>query len=327
MANGADDTIFDNDQRRSRGSAGRSASIGILTYRRPDEVRRCLEAVLEAVGRPMAGSWSVAEVLVVDNDPDGSARPAVSAAPDPTSGTTPVRYIHEPIPGVATARNRAMAEASGDVLVFIDDDEVPGDGWPLGLLTVLDETGASMVGGPVLTEFITPPPRWVVTGNFFRRDDPENKSQQQWLRSGNLAIDLHQVREAGLFFDPRYPQGEDSAFTRSARAAGLDLRWSSCGAVTEFVGSDRFSTHWRLRREYLSNRAWTRSSLDLADGPTRRVVARARAAAIAVVRAAQGFGRVAAGVTPGRRARRVEGLAALAGAAGRIVEVVAYRRS
>lgn len=327
MRNGADDTIVENEERQGGADGDRCVSIGILTYRRLGEVSRCLAAVLAAVGRPMPGSWSVAEVLVVDNDPDASARPVVSATPDTTAGTVPVRYIHEPVSGVASARNRTIAEASGDVLVFIDDDEVPADGWPQGLLTVLDETGAAMVGGPVLTEFTTSPPKWVVTGEFFRRHDPEHKSRQEWLRSGNLAIDLQQIRDVGLLFDQRYRQGEDSAFTRSALVAGLDLRWSSCGAVTEFVGSDRFSTRWRVRREYLSNRAWTRSSLDLARGRAGRMVARARAAAIAMVRAGQGVGRFAAGLSAGRKARRVEGLAAVAGAAGRIVEIVAYRRS
>jgi hypothetical protein len=193
-------------------------------------------------------------------------------------------------------------------------------------LTVLDETGAAMVGGPVLTEFTARPPRWIVDGRFFNRDDPAHRSAQAWLRSGNLAIDLEQVRGAGLLFDPRYRQGEDSAFTRAARAAGLDLRWSSVGAITEFVGADRFSTRWRARREYLSNRAWTRSSLDLAAGPTGRGITRAKAATVALIRAGQGLALTAAGLSTGRAERRAEGLAVLAGAGGRIVEIVAYRR-
>jgi len=323
----ADETTFDRQNPDARTTSGRTASIGILTYKRPDELDRCLDAVLSAIEEPMPGSWSVAEVLVIDNDPKGSARPVVSTTADAMIAAIPIRYVHEPIAGVATARNRALSEARSDVLVFIDDDEIPDDGWPDGLLTVLDETGAAMVGGPVLTEFTSPPPPWIVDGGFFRREVPEHRSPQEWLRSGNLAIDLQQVHEAGLLFDPRYREGEDSAFTRAARAAGLDLRWSSAGAITEFVGADRFSTGWRLRREYRSNRAWTRSSLDLAEGRTGRAAARVRALAVAAVRAAQGVARFATGLSVGRSARRVEGLAVVAGAAGRIVEITTYRRS
>jgi len=319
-------TTFDNENQGTGTMFRRSASIGILTYRRPEEVKRCLEAVVAAIAEPMPDSWSVDEVMVIDNDPDGSARAVVSKLAERTVSAASIRYVHEPRAGVSIARNRAMAEAAGDVLVFIDDDEIPHEGWPHGLLTVLDETGAAMVGGPVLTEFTAPPPRWIVDGRFFDRDDAPHRSARAWLRSGNLAIDLEQVRGAGLLFDPRYRQGEDSAFTRAARAAGLELRWSSVGAITEFVGADRFSTRWRARREYLSNRAWTRSSLDLADGATGRAASRARVATVALARAGQGLALMAAGLWPGRADRRAEGLAVWAGVGGRIVEIMAYRR-
>ena len=303
-----------------------TASIGILTYRRPRSLARCLDGVLAALNEESDLTWSIAEVLVVDNDPAGSARSTVLGAARKADTAAPVRYVHEPLPGVANARNRALSEARGDVLVFIDDDEIPASSWPTGLLAVLHETGAAMVGGPVHTEFTSPPPRWVTEGRFFERDEPPHLSLQTWLRSGNLAIDLDQVKAAGIRFDPRYRQGEDSAFTRTARAAGLQLRWSSNGAITEFVDAERFSPRWRWRREYVSHRAWTRSSLDIAAGSPDRVVARGRAALVALVRAAQGGSQVIVGLSTANAARRIEGLANLAGAAGRMVEIVAYRR-
>ena len=308
------------------GAPSRSASIGILTYQRPEQAIRCLEGVDAVINDPLPGSWSIVEILVVDNDPDGSARSVVTAHAGAAAGPA-VRYVHEPVPGVATARNRALLEARGDVLVFIDDDEVPNPGWPHGLLTVLDETGAALVGGPVLSEFTSPPPSWVVDGGFFERDDPPHRSPQTWLRSGNLAIDRAQIDAAGVRFDPRYRQGEDSAFTRTACAAGLDLRWSTEGSITEFVSPDRYSVQWRLRREYRSHRAWTRTSLDLAGGAVGRLTARARAAAIALVRAAQGTVELMGGAATGSRIRRIDGLTRLAGAAGRMVEIAAYRRA
>ncbi len=320
-----DDGTSESDRRPTRLAGPYSASIGILTYRRPVEVKRCLEAVLRAIDQPMPDSWSILEVLVIDNDPDGSGRSVVSQLAETAVTATPLRYVHEPAPGVANARNRALSEAAGRVLVFIDDDEVPHDGWPQGLLALLGETGAAMVGGPVLSQYTTAPPEWIVEGRFFDRDDPPHGSTQTWLRSGNLAIDLEQIDSAGLRFDPRYRQGEDSAFTRMARANGLELRWSSVGAVTEFIEADRFSPRWRLRREYASNRAWTRSSLDLAGGPAGRMVARIRAGSVAALRGVEGAARFLGGLVGANRARRIEGLAGLAGASGRLVEIMAYR--
>ena len=66
-----------------------------------------------------------------------------------TDQTTPtIRYVHEAEPGIVAARNRALDEASGDVLVFIDDDEIALPGWPNGLLETSAEDRCGTGGGP-----------------------------------------------------------------------------------------------------------------------------------------------------------------------------------
>ena len=66
---------------------------------------------------------------MIDNDPEGSAADAVGAAgPVAASATCTSRG-----PGISAARNRALDEAAdADLLVFIDDDELPSPtaGWP-----------------------------------------------------------------------------------------------------------------------------------------------------------------------------------------------------
>src|SRR5436190_17973692 len=57
------------------------------------------------------------ELLVVDNAPatDATRRWARERG---------IRYICEPVPGVSNARNRGIAEATGEVVAFSDDDAV-----------------------------------------------------------------------------------------------------------------------------------------------------------------------------------------------------------
>ena len=235
--------------------ADHGVSIGILTYKRPDGLARCLDSVSARLAEDLPAPWVLCEILVIDNDSAGSGRAAAESAADrPGWPGVPIRYVIEATPGIAAARSRALGETNSRVLVFIDDDEVADDEWPHALLSLMAETGAAMVGGPVLSEFTEQPPDWVVAGRFFERDNPAHGSPQEWLRSGNLAIDVDQVRSAGVDFDRRFPQGEDSAFTRRARAKGLDLRWSSRGSITEFVGGGRFDVMWRLKREYHGHR-------------------------------------------------------------------------
>ncbi len=82
----------------------------VLTYKRPDELDGILENLL-AQRRPPD------EILVFDNDPEGSGRQAARAA-DPR-----VRYVcsAENL-GPAAGRNAAAREATGDLLFFLDDD-------------------------------------------------------------------------------------------------------------------------------------------------------------------------------------------------------------
>ena len=91
-------------------------------------------------------------VLVIDNDPEASARPIVERL----AGTLRpglVRYVHEPKPGIAAARNRALREAaSSALLVFIDDDEVPSERWLEQLVDLQRSSGAAAVVGPVISE-------------------------------------------------------------------------------------------------------------------------------------------------------------------------------
>ena len=84
--------------------------VAALTYRRPTELATLLPRLVDQAQRAAVR----ASVLVIDNDPDGGARA--------TCEGQPIRYVHEPRPGIAVARNRALDESpDADLLVFIDD--------------------------------------------------------------------------------------------------------------------------------------------------------------------------------------------------------------
>jgi len=65
------------------------------------------------------------ELVVVDNAPASTATgDLVGELADAR-----VRYVVEPVPGLSRARNRAVAEAAGEIIAFTDDDVVVDAGW------------------------------------------------------------------------------------------------------------------------------------------------------------------------------------------------------
>lgn len=128
-------------------------SVVLPTFRRPDALARLLTTL---VGQALPGqTW---ELVIVDNDPAASARDLVAATTAP-AGTT-VRYVNETTPGSASARNRGIAEALGEVVVLVDDDVVVEDRWLTELVGPILTGEADATAGRVILERPDHVPRW-----------------------------------------------------------------------------------------------------------------------------------------------------------------------
>jgi glycosyltransferase involved in cell wall biosynthesis len=123
---------------RQGGPRTATASIVICTRHRPEALAQCLNSISQEIA-------SGREAIVVDNGPDAATEAAVRTHPG-------VRYLAEPRLGLSRARNCGLAAASGDVVVFIDDDVRPEPGWIDPLLRHFDEPGVTVACGLVLPE-------------------------------------------------------------------------------------------------------------------------------------------------------------------------------
>lgn len=111
-------------------------SVVVPTYKRPDHLARCLEALLSQDLDP-----ATYEVIVADDAASEATRRQVRCWAD-RAGVTgrTVRYLavvdrHGP----AAARNAGWRAAHGDVIAFTDDDCIPAPGWlRMGLAACAD---------------------------------------------------------------------------------------------------------------------------------------------------------------------------------------------
>ena len=243
-----------------------SVVIAVLTYKRPERLRTLLPLLMQQA----AGAAPVpASVLVVDNDPEMTARSVVQSL-----ATDAVKYVSEPEPGIAAARSRALLEAQGArVLVFIDDDESPCANWLGSLLDTYHQTGAAAVVGPVVSEFEVKPEEWITSGGFFRRRRVPTGTEMTVAYTGNLLLDLEEVARLGVDFHPRFglTGGEDTLFTRQIVQRGGRIVYCDEAVVTDFVPRDRSTRKWVLQRAFRSGNTWSQVSLELAGGGYERL--------------------------------------------------------
>jgi glycosyltransferase involved in cell wall biosynthesis len=122
-------------------------SIVIPSYRRPALLARALRCCLA-----QRGVDSPFEIVVVDNDPAGSAETIVAEIAAGAS-SAPIRYVNEKRPGISHARNTGVVAAAGRYLVFLDDDEEPVPDWLASFVTTIRESGADLAVGPVYPRF------------------------------------------------------------------------------------------------------------------------------------------------------------------------------
>ena len=272
-------------------------AVCILTYHRPEGLR----AALQGIGALQPPDGAEVEVIVVDNDPDGSGRPVVTE--EAARMAWPVRYEVEPRRGIAQGRNAAAAAAlsgGADVVAFIDDDECPEPAWLAELLEARRRTGAAVVTGPVLPVFDPPPPPWVVAGRFFDRPRFADLAPIPYARTSNVLVDAALLRSPWPPFDERFglTGGEDTHFFLRVRLAGARLVWADRAIVTEVVPPSRISTRWLLRRAYRRGNTLSLCLRDLQDSWPRR----ARRVAASLRHVLGGLGRAATSIWGGRAA-------------------------
>lgn len=235
--------------------ASKVLSICICTFRRPVTLDRAIRSV-QALALPVDLE---VELVVVDNDPAGSARIVAERAAQ--GGTIAMRYFVEPRAGVSFARNRCVGEARGEWIAFFDDDEYVDREWLNGLWHAAQAHGAAAVFGPVIAEFALPPPAWLLaTGSHLVARHPTGTTMDfRECRTSSVLFHrrLHDVLGG---FDPRFASSgaEDTDFFWRAIKAGARLVWCDSALVHEIVPAQRMERRWGLGRAFNGGRNFTR---------------------------------------------------------------------
>lgn len=219
------------------------------------------------------------EVIVVVSGGDAGVaqayRDAIGVAP------AELTILAEPRPGLARARNRALAHCGDqDVLAFVDDDAIVGDGWLAAMHAAWQRAPepTACIGGPIRPRFAGERPRWlsddllvVLTALDYGPQPLELDPFVTTVYGANISFRVGPLRGVGGF-DPAFGHvgrrtgfGEEDEAERALARAGYGVRYDPGPWVWHEVAADRL-----VRRAFLARRMAYGAVLGARGGRTRR---------------------------------------------------------
>jgi len=213
-----------------------SVSVVICTRDRPDELRRCLASF------PLQ-SRLPDEIIVVDNASEGTTTREVTLA----AGAT---YLREERAGLDFARNSGALAASGEFVLYTDDDTELHPLWIEKCVAAFDDPVVAAVTGLVLPATLGTEAQWLFEdqwsfGRGYERIDYDHafyratrgRGCPAWVvgAGANMAFRRTIFDEIGLF-DERLDVGRagcsgDSEYWYRILAAGLTCRYEPTAVV------------------------------------------------------------------------------------------------
>lgn len=130
-------------------------SVIISTYNRSASLRRTLEHI-DQMSVPEDMKW---ELIVIDNNSKDDTRDVAETFC--TRTTISFKYFHESRQGLSFARNTGIQSASGEIIVFTDDDVIVDRDWIRNISKAFEKYDAACIGGKILPEWEKPPPVWL----------------------------------------------------------------------------------------------------------------------------------------------------------------------
>ena len=234
-----------------------------------------LEVAVRSTFRQAGVDLASLELVIVDNDEQPSAQAAVAALA--AEAPFPVIYLHEPRPGVATARNSALGCARGAFIAFLDDDEEAPEGWLAALLAAQGRFDADVVFGPVRGRAPAEVRRHrAYLERFFSREGPAEAGLTDIYYGCGDSL----LRRAALPH-PERPfceghnkiGGEDTILFSAMQAAGKRFAWAPEAWVWEDPAPSRLSLRYTVPRAFAYGQGPS-SACAAAQPPDRLGVAR-----------------------------------------------------
>ena len=229
-------------------------TIAICTWNRSADLDKTLNEFPSLV-IPEGIEW---EILVVNNNCTDNTDEIIARH----STHLPIRRCFEPTPGHSSARNCAMAHATGDLIIWTDDDVLVDPKWVSEYVAAAQAwPEAQFFGGIIEPHFAEPPPTWIkrnieiLNGPFAIRDfgdEVRPLAPDEFIFGANMGFRRDTL--LATRFDTSLGRvgnqlisGDDMAMVQKFRDRGLQGIWIGTSRVQHMIPLSRMQVAYSWR--------------------------------------------------------------------------------
>jgi GT2 family glycosyltransferase len=221
------------------------ASVVVPTHNRSDSLRR----LLTALAAQSVGADRFEVVVVADGCADGTVMMLRN-----WGGPLRLTICEQTGEGAAAARNRGAQAATGDILIFLDDDMEPVPGLVEGYVRALAGGAHDVALGPSVPVLAPPIDLFRITLRLWWADlldtlaAPGHRFSYRDMLSGNLALGARLFRQVGGF-DAALRCREDHELGVRLIRAGAAFTWVPGASALHHDATDLDRSLERARQE------------------------------------------------------------------------------
>jgi succinoglycan biosynthesis protein ExoM len=204
------------------------------------------------------------EIVIVDNDAFKSGESIFKEFKN--SDNIFLYYFAQPIKNISLTRNMTVEKASGEYILFIDDDEVASHEWVYNLVTTVESYNADGVFGPVMPQYNSQTPEWIRCRELFYDPLQETGEQAQAKYTSNALIKKTLLKQTEGPFDPRYglSGGEDTHLFDRLQKQGARFVYCREAWVSEYLPPERTRLSYLFKRGFRGGNIHTRRIIEFA---------------------------------------------------------------